>query len=96
VDATYLGTMVRVVTGEASDHLLREVIKARQDAAAVPRSTLCPDGRHLDALIAFLLAARGDRDRAARYRRATPPWTDSFFLASMMRTDGLRNAELSS
>jgi glycosyltransferase involved in cell wall biosynthesis len=90
VDAVYLRAMVRIVTGAVDDNLLREVIRTRQDAVGVARSTLSPDGRHLDALIAFLLAARGDGERAARYRQATPAWTDAFFLGSAMRTTGAR------
>jgi hypothetical protein len=42
------------------------------------------------ALIAFLLAARGDGERAARYRQATSAWTDAFFLGSAMRTTDTR------
>ncbi|MET8154246.1 glycosyltransferase [Actinoplanes sp. NPDC049668] len=85
-DAAYLRAMARIVKGEASHDVLRDVIIARRLGTGTTTSSICPDGRHLDAVIAFLIGVRGDEDRAARYRQASPAWTDPFFLNSMMRT----------
>ncbi|MEV0072246.1 glycosyltransferase [Amycolatopsis sp. NPDC050768] len=84
-DAQYLRRISDLWLGGLPDSSLSELIRIRKDDRIVAKSTLCPQGRHLDAVIAAGIEARYGGDEADRYRDMCAPWDDMFFVSSRIR-----------
>jgi glycosyltransferase involved in cell wall biosynthesis len=84
-DAHYFRSLFELLNGVVTDRDLRRTIERRRDDKGLSNSTLCPRGRHLDAIIAALLELRRSKVEADRYLEFCDPWNDIFFQHSRLR-----------
>jgi hypothetical protein len=84
-DAHYFRSLFELAHGVVTERDLQRTVKLRKNEALLAKSTLCPDGRHLDALVVALLARRRGVEMAHRYRALCDPWSDVFFERSLLR-----------
>jgi hypothetical protein len=79
--------MAELLTGAPGERDLLETIRVRRAEQWVSTSALDASGRHLDALIAALLARLRGIPAAERYSELCQPWTDVFFAESKVRPE---------
>jgi glycosyltransferase involved in cell wall biosynthesis len=84
-DAHYFRTVAELRHGAVTDRDLLRTIRVRRDDESVSASVVDPAGRHLDALVAALLARCRGAAQADRYLQLCAPWTDTFFERSKPR-----------
>ncbi|MCE7001760.1 glycosyltransferase [Kibdelosporangium philippinense] len=90
-DAHYFRTMSEMLHGVVTERDLLRTVKLRRDEELVATgSAIDPSGRHLDALIAALVAIFRGEEEAATYRTMCAPWNDVFFQASVLRVQAIR------
>jgi hypothetical protein len=84
-DAHYFRLLFELLHGVVTERDLRSTVRLRKDEDQVPKSTACPDGRHLDALVVALLQRCRGAESAQQYLGVCEPWSDVFFERSRLR-----------
>lgn len=84
-DATYFRLLSQLLHGSATTDGLRHAVTVRRREDTLAKSTLCPSGRHLDAIIAAFMSHWKTEETANQYRVICEPWTDVFFDRSHLR-----------
>ncbi|MBP2324692.1 hypothetical protein JOF56_005077 [Kibdelosporangium banguiense] len=90
-DAHYFRSMSELLHGVVTEDDLLRTVRLRGDEELIATgSAVDPSGRHLDAVIATLVAIFRGEAEAERYRELCVPWNDMFFEASRLRAGLLR------